>query len=62
MDSVDITRGLEAVGDVAPPMRYPFVHSLSLYEQVPSFTMLGATDDKDDSAQFEALYARYFEL
>ena len=36
--------------------------SLDIYEQVPSFSMFPATEGEDDSAHFEALYARYFEM
>lgn len=38
--------------------------SLDLYEQeqVSSFSMLPSIEGEDDSAHFEALYARYFEM
>ena len=66
--------GLEAFGMMFPSttMSYalPLAQSMSasvsssldMYEQVPSFSMLPAIEGEDDSARFEALYARYFEM
>lgn len=63
-------QGLEAFGMIFTTTSYSLPQSLSdivssslnLYEQVPSFSMLPAVEEEDDSAHFEALYARYFEM
>ena len=70
VDSMSNMHGLEAFGMIFPTTSYSLPQSLSdvvssslnLYEQVPSLSMLSATEGKDDSAHFEALYARYFEM
>ena len=69
-DSMSDMQGLEAFGMIFTTTSYSLPQSLSdvvssslnLYEQVPSFSMLPAIEEEDDSAHFEALYARYFEM